>query len=125
MAKKLTQEERIIKIHEQRFAMIMILCNILESPDGVSNKIKSAVAASLINIMDKSMISKDDTALKNLINNAIDIFCAQIEVEKGIENYRDSLLESIEQAKQMVSVMKEKMNRIADGDNILKGICLN
>jgi hypothetical protein len=88
MKKKLTAGERNIKINEQRFSMIIILCNILESEKGVSKHIKSAIAASLISMMDKSMITKEEEPLKNLINNAIDIFCAQVELENGIENYR-------------------------------------
>jgi hypothetical protein len=125
MKKKLTAGERNIKINEQRFSMIIILCNILESEKGVSKHIKSAIAASLISMMDKSMITKEEEPLKNLINNAIDIFCAQVELENGIENYREYLLETVEQAKEIVDEMKQKMNRIAEGDTILKGICLN
>jgi len=125
MKKKLTAGERNIKINEQRFSMIIILCNILESEKGVSKHIKSAIAASLISMMDKSMITKEEEPLKNLINNAIDIFCAQVELENGIENYREYLLETVEQAKEIVDEMKQKMNRIAEGDSILKGICLN
>jgi hypothetical protein len=34
-------------------------------------------------------------------------------------------LETLEQAKEIVDEMKQKMNRIAEGDSILKGICLN
>jgi hypothetical protein len=125
MKNKLTAGERNIKINEQRFSMIIILCNILESEKGVSKHIKSAIAASLISMMDKSMITKEEEPLKNLINNAIDIFCAQVELENGIENYREYLLETVEQAKEIVDEMKQKMNRIAEGDTILKGICLN
>jgi hypothetical protein len=125
MKNKLTAGERNIKINEQRFSMIIILCNILESDKGVSKHVKSAIAASLINMMDKSMITKEDEPLKNLINNAIDVFCAQVELENGIDNYKEYLLETVEQAKEIVDEMKQKMNRIAEGDTILKGICLN
>jgi hypothetical protein len=125
MNKKLTAGERNIKINEQRFSMIIILCNVLETEKGVSKHIKSAIAASLISMMDKSMITKEDEPLKNLINNAIDVFCTQVELENGVDNYKEYLLETVEQAKQIVDEMKQKMNRIAEGDNILKGICLN
>ena len=125
MKKKLTAGERNIKINEQRFSMIIILCNILESDKGVSKHVKSAIAASLINMMDKSMITKEDEPLKNLIDNAIDIFCAQVELETGVDNYKEHLLQTVEQAKEIVNEMKQKMDRIAEGDNILKGICLN
>jgi hypothetical protein len=125
MKKKLTAGERNLKINEQRFSMIIILCNILESDKGVSKHVKSAIAASLINMMDKSMITNEDEPLKNLIDNAIDIFCAQVELENGVDNYKEYLLQTVEQAKELVNEMREKMDRIAEGDNILKGICLN
>jgi hypothetical protein len=125
MKKKLTAGERNLKINEQRFSMIIILCNILESDKGVSKHAKSAIAASLINMMDKSMIAQEDEPLKNLIDNAIDIFCAQVELETGVDNYKEHLLQTVEQAKELVNEMREKMHRIAEGDNILKGICLN
>jgi len=125
MKKKLTAGERNIKINEQRFSMIIILCNILESDKGVNKHVKSAIAASLINMMDKSMITKEDEPLKNLIDNAIDIFCTQVELENGVDNYKEYLLQTVEQAKEIVNEMKQKMDRIAEGDNILKGICLN
>ena len=125
MKKKLTAGERNIKMNEQRFSMIMILCNVLESEKGVSKHIKSAIAASLISMMDKSMVTKEEEPLRNLINNAIDIFCAQVELETGVDNYKEYLLETVEQAKQILSEMKQKMDRIAEGDSILKGICLN
>jgi len=48
--KKLTKEEKLMKVHEQRFAMTIILCNLLEAENGVSMSIKSATAASLMNI---------------------------------------------------------------------------
>ena len=73
--KKLTAGERSIRVNEQRFAMTIILCNLLEAENGVSMAIKSATAASLLNMMEMSMIDGDDDMFKNLINNAIDQFC--------------------------------------------------
>ena len=42
--KKLTTGERNIRVNEQRFAMTIILCNLLEAENGVSMAIKSATA---------------------------------------------------------------------------------
>ncbi len=123
--KKLTAGERNIRVNEQRFAMTIILCNLLEAENGVSMAIKSATAASLLNMMEMSMIDGDDDAFKNLINNAIDQFCYEVENKHEIENYRGRLMESVNRAKGLVDEMKAKIDRIQDGDNILKNICLN
>jgi hypothetical protein len=117
-------EEKYQKLNEQRFATIVILCNVLDTEEGVSDHIKSAICASLINMLERSM-NTDDTPLINLINNSIDNFCAEIEAERGIENYRDTLTETVDMAKKLVSKIKEKAKRIKDGEDILKGICLN
>lgn len=123
--KKLTKEERAMKVNEQRFAMTIILCNLLEAENGVSMAIKSATAASLMNMMEMSMIPGDDDALKNLINNAIDQFCYQVETKHDVENYRNRLEESVKITKGLVDEMKAKIERIREGENILKNICLN
>ena len=123
--KKLTAAEKGIKVNEQRFSMLIILCNLLEAENGVSMSIKSATAASLINMMEMSMIDGDDDGLKNLLNNAIDQFCYEVETTHEIENYRERLTESVNRAKGMVDEMKAKIQRIKDGEDILKNICLN
>lgn len=123
--KKLTKEEKVMKMHEQRFAMTIILCNLLEAENGVSMSIKSATAASLINMMQMSMIDGDDDTLKKLINNAIDQFCYEVEIKHEIENYRGKLEKSVQAAKGLVDEMKAKINRIREGEDILKNICLN
>ncbi len=123
--KKLTAAEKGMKATEQRFSMTIILCNILEADNGVSMSIKSATAASLINMMEMSMIDGDDDTLKALINNAIDQFCYEVETTHDIENYRERLTESVNRAKGLVDEMKAKIGRIKDGEDILKNICLN
>ncbi len=125
MKKKLTAAERNIRVNEQRFAMTIILCNLLEAENGVSMAIKSATAASLLNMMEMSMIEGDDDVFKELINNAIDQFCYEVETTHDIENYRERLTESVNRAKGLVDEMKAKIGRIKDGEDILKNICLN
>ena len=49
--KKITASEKGMLVNEQRFSMIVLLCNILDAKEGVSNSVKSAVAASLINMI--------------------------------------------------------------------------
>ena len=123
--KKLTKEEKAMKVNEQRFAMIIILCNLLEAENGVSMSIKSATAASLMNMMEMSMIAEDDDDFKNLINNSIDQFCYEVETKHDIENYREKLEKSVQEARKLVDEMKVKIERIKQGEDILKNICLN
>jgi hypothetical protein len=117
-------EEKYQKLNEQRFATIVILCNVLDTEKGVTDHIKSAICASLINMLERSM-NDEDEPLINLINNSIDNFCAVVEAKKGIENYRDTLTETVDIAKKIVSEINEKAKRIKEGEDILKGICLN
>jgi hypothetical protein len=123
--KKLTKDEKGMKVNEQRFAMTIILCNLLEAENGVSIGIKSATAASLMNMMEMSMIDEDDDILINLINNAIDQFCYEMEIKHQVENYRGRLVESVLASRKLVDEMKQKIERIKQGEDILKNICLN
>ena len=125
MKKKMTSAEKNMKISEQRFTMTVILCNVLDSENGVSNKIKSAVASSLLNMIEMSMIPKEDELLIQLINNSIDGFCSQIENEHGVENYKSELLASVQFARHLMNEIGEKTRRIKEGEEILKNICLN
>ena len=117
-------DNNIMKLNEQRFATIVILCNVLDTEEGVTDPIKSAICASLINMLERSM-NDDDTGLVNLINNSIDNFCAKVELERGIENYRDTLTDTVQLAKKLVDELNTKARRIKEGEDILKGICLN
>ncbi|MEY4332630.1 MAG: hypothetical protein RLZZ196_1368 [Bacteroidota bacterium] len=129
------EEKSWIKLQEQRFTTICILTNILEQDRGVSVHVKSAIASSLINMMETSM-TEEDEPLKNLINNSIDEFCAKVEEEKGVENYREVLEDQVRKAKRILKELKkeikkraeesiERERRINEGNDILKGICLN
>ena len=117
-------EDKFQKLNEQRFTTIVILCNVLDTEEGVSNTVKAAVCASLISMIDRSM-NKEDEPLINLINNSIDNFCAEMEAERRIENYRDTLTDSVKFAKKVVDELNKKAERIKEGEDILKGICLN
>ena len=123
--KKLTASEKGLRVNEQRFALIITLCNVLDSETGVDSNIKSAICASLINMMNTSFIPGDDDGLKNLINNSIDAFCLEMITEKGIEDYRAVLEKQVKQAKTIVDAINKKIERIKDGEDILNNICLN
>jgi hypothetical protein len=96
----------------------------LDTEEGVTDHIKSAVCASLINMLERSM-NNDDTGLINLINNSIDNFCAKVEEERGIENYRDTLTDTVNLAKRLIDELNTKARRIKEGEEILKNICMN
>jgi len=123
--KKLTAGEKGMLVNEQRFSMIVLLCNVLDAEDGVSDSIKSAVAASLLNTIAMSFIPEDDDVFADLINYSIDNFCKNIEEKTGIEDYRSTLGESVAMAKHIVDKINEKARRIKEGDEILKNISLN
>jgi len=123
--KKLTASDKGMLVNEQRFSMIVLLCNVLDAEDGVSDSVKSAVAASLLNTIQMSFIPQDDDVFADLINYSIDNFCKNIEDKTGIEDYRSTLGESVAMAKQLINKMNEKARRIKEADEILKNICLN
>ena len=63
--KKLTASEKGMLVNEQRFSMIVLLCNVLDAENGVSDAVKSAVAASLLNTIEMSFIPADDDVDKD------------------------------------------------------------
>ena len=123
--KKLTASEKGMLVNEQRFSMIVLLCNVLDAEDGVSDAVKSAVAASLLNMIEMSFIPEDDDVFADLINYSIDNFCKNIEEKTGIEDYRSTISESVAMAKKIIDKVNEKARRIKEADEILKNICLN
>jgi len=123
--KKLTASEKGMLVNEQRFSMIVLLCNILDAEDGVSDAVKSAIAASLLNTIEMSFIPEDDDVFADLINYSIDNFCKNIEEKTGIEDYRSTISESVAMAKQLINKVNEKARRIKEADEILKNISLN
>ena len=112
-------------VNEQRFSMIVLLCNILDANEGVSNSIKSAVAASLINMIEMSLIPSDDDVFADLLNHSIDNFCKQMEEENDIEDFRLVLSESVSIARGVIDKINEKARRIKEADEILRSISLN
>jgi len=123
--KKITASDKGMLVNEQRFSMIVLLCNILDANEGVSNSIKSAVAASLINMIEMSLIPSDDDVFADLLNHSIDNFCKQMEEENDIEDFRLVLSESVSIARGVVDKINEKARRIKEADEILRSISLN
>ena len=123
--KKITASEKGMLVNEQRFSMIVLLCNILDAKEGVSNAVKSAVAASLINMIEMSLIPSDDDVFADLLNNSIDNFCKTIEEENDIEDNRLILSESVSIARGVIGKINEKARRIREAEEILRSISLN
>lgn len=127
--KKLTPDQKGDMVNQQRVALLFMLSNIMDSPKGVDDNIKSAICSSLINLMDISFIPEDDDDLKQIVNLMIDTHCAYMEQKHDMENYREELESVVKNARKIVDKMKtelaEKARRIKEGNDILKGICLN
>ena len=75
--------------------------------------------------MQTSFIPGDDDGLANLINHSVDGFCLEMITQKGIEDYRSVLETQVKQAKTIVDTINKKIERIKEGEDILKNICLN
>ena len=108
-------EKKYQKLNEQRFATIVILCNVLDTEKGVSDHIKSAICASLINILERSM-NDEDEPLVNLINNSIDNFFAVVEAKK--DNFEEGWGQCLAEL-----IAAQKLN--GDQNNRLFGIVSN
>lgn len=108
---------RIKKTNDQRVVMAFTLLNIMKHSEGVSIQIRSAVAASMLDMLNKHMIPEDRELIK-MINDGIDELCEEARVNYGVENLRMGLSNSIE-------VAEEQMERIKEGEGILNGINFN
>ena len=107
--------ERIEKTNEQRVTMALLITNVMRSPL-VDIATKSAMAATLLNMLDVSMI-EEDTQLIKVLNEAIN------EVNEEAKQYgQDNLIESLNKIR---SDVKEHMERVEQGEEILKGLNLD
>jgi len=107
--------QRIEKTNEQRVTMALLITNVMASPL-VDIATKSAMAATLLNMLDTCMIA-EDTELIKVLNTAIN------EVNEEAKEYgQDNLIESLNQIRNEV---KQKMERIDEGESILKGLDLD
>ena len=110
--------ERIEKTNDQRIKMALTLYNIMINTSGCTSlNLRSTVAATMIEMLDTSMIA-EDTTLIDLLNDGIDSVCAAVKSEYGIPDYRKQL-------RGVIASSQEKVERINAGDDILKGLDLN
>jgi len=113
--------ERIQKTNEQRIKMALTLINVMKHSEQSTLALRSSVAASMIEMIQSSMIQEDSDLIK-ILNEGIDEVCIQAKEEHGIENYRSSLKDTIDLANR---IAVEQNNRVNEGDEILSKVNFN
>jgi len=110
--------ERIEKTNDQRIKMALTLYNIMKNTSGQADlQLRSAVAASVIEMLDTSMIAEDKDLI-NLLNEGVDNVCNAVKEQYGITDFRSALNGMIKQT-------HEQIERIEQGEDILKSLNLN
>ena len=110
--------ERIAKTNDQRIKMALTLYNIMKNTSGQADlQLRSAVAASVIEMLDTSMIAEDKDLI-NLLNEGVDNVCNAVKEQYGITDFRSALNGMIKQT-------HEQIERIEQGEDILKSLNLN
>jgi len=112
--------ERIKKTNDQRAKMAYTLVGVMKHSEHCSIQMRSTVAASMIEMLETCMID-EDTELIELMNEAIDEVCKDAK-EHGVDDLRSMLKQTIEHTNE---VLKEKLNRMNEGDEILSQLDLN
>ena len=107
--------ERIEKTNEQRITMALLITNVMKSPL-VDITTKSAMVATMLDMLDNSMIEEDDALIKHL-NDAI-----KSVNEEAKEYGHDDLIGTLKRIRKQV---KEKMERVEEGESILKSMNLD
>jgi hypothetical protein len=113
--------ERIQKTNEQRIKMALTLINVMKHTEQSTLALRSSVAASMIEMIQSSMIQEDSDLIK-ILNEGIDEVCIQAKEEHGIENYRSRLKDTIDLANR---IAVEQNNRVNEGDEILSKVNFN
>ena len=113
--------ERIQKTNEQRIKMALTLINVMKHTEQSTLALRSSVAASMIEMIQSSMIQEDSDLIK-ILNEGIDAVCIQAKEEHGIENYRSRLKDTIDLANR---IAVEQNNRVNEGDEILSKVNFN
>jgi len=107
--------ERIVKTNQQRVTMALLITNVMGSPM-VDIATKSAMAATLLDMLDTTMID-EDTELIKVLNTAIN------EVNEEAKEYGQYNL--IERLNEIRNDVKGKMDRIEKGEQILSSLNLD
>lgn len=111
-------EKYVNKLDATREVLVNLVYNILTNPDVTEiNSLKLAVAAHMLDVLEL-VDTKYDGELIEAIHSMIAEFSANIERETGITNVQEII-------SNMRLETKEKVDRIIDGEDILKNISLN
>ena len=101
--------------------MALTLINVMKHTEQSTLALRSSVAASMIEMIQSSMIQEDSDLIK-ILNEGIDEVCIQAKEEHGIENYRSRLKDTIDLANR---IAVEQNNRVNEGDEILSKVNFN
>lgn len=107
--------ERIDKTNKQRMTMVLLITNLMKHED-TSMHLKSAMVATMMDMLEEHMIQEDGSIIK-LINEAIDFVCEEAQSE-GVYNLREKLNDIRKQ-------VGEQLKRQEEGNSILKSLNLN
>ena len=107
--------ERIEKTNEQRITMALLIINVMQSPL-TDIATKSAMAATMLDMLDKSMI-EEDGALIEALNGAI-----KSVNDEAKEYGQEDLIGNLNRIRKEV---REKMDRVEEGTNILNSLNLD
>ena len=112
--------KKIEKTNQQRATMAMVLVTIMKQSEQASLSLRTSIAASFIDMLDKSMIEEDDGMVR-LINDAIDYVAAEAK-EAGVEDLRTTLKGIVQHANE---VIEERDSRVKEGNDILSKVNFN
>ena len=112
--------ERIRKTNDQRAKMAYTLVGVMKHSEHCSIQMRSTVAASMIEMLDNCMI-EEDSDLIQLLNGAINEVCEDAK-QHGVDDLRSMLEQTIKTANE---VLKEKITRVKEADEILSKLNLN
>jgi len=113
--------ERIRKTNDQRSKMALTLLNVMKQAGQSSLALRSAVAASMLEMLETSMI-EEDKDLIGILNEGINDVCKEAKEEHGIEDYRSQLMQTVKFAQ---SVIDERIGRMKEGEDILSKVNFN
>ena len=112
--------KKIEKTNQQRATMAMVLITIMKQSEQASLSLRTSIAASFIDMLDKSMIEEDDGMIK-LINEGIDYVAAEAK-EAGVDDLRTKLKGIVQHANEIV---EQRDDRVKEGNDILSQINFN
>lgn len=116
--------DKIRKSNEQRLKMACTLVNVMKQSEGATLELRTAVAASLLEMLQYDMLTEDKDLVK-LLDEAIESVCTEARETRGVEDLRSNLIAMVERARQMMNEITEKEQRVNVGEDILKTINFN